>query len=188
MKKCGSIVVILAAALFIFTGNAYAGWGKNACNPCGKSNKVSNACNPCGAKKNACNPCSKMSKSKSNLVKMGKKLWNDTKLGKSGMSCMTCHVDHENLNLDKIGKFPHYVAMPDKVVTLEQMINFCMIKPMETKALPKGSKKMKALKAYYHEYVKSYKGMKNGCNPCAKKVNACNPCGKKMNACNPCGK
>lgn len=169
MKSHVKFFVVLLSALFLFAGNAYGGWGGNPCNPCGKKKNV---CNPC-------NPCSKMSKSYSALVKKGKKLWNNKKLGNSGVSCMSCHADHENLNLDKVGTFPHYVAMPDKVVTLDQMINYCMITPMEAKALPWDSIKMTALASYYQEYIKSYRGAKNACNPC-------NPCGKKKNACNPC--
>ncbi len=165
------ILTAVAATLLVALPTD-AGWGKkNPCNPCGKGMK--NPCNPCGKKNvcNPCNPCAKMSKSYSALVKKGKKLWKDPKLGKSGMSCMSCHADHEALNLDKVGTFPHYVAMPDKVVTLDQMINFCMITPMETDPLPWDSIKMTALASYYQEYIKSYKGAKNACNPC-------NPCGK----------
>lgn len=195
IKHLLALSVILV--LLLSTSLAYAGWDKpNPCNPCGK------------AMKNPCNPCAKMSKSYSAMVKKGKKLWNDEKLGKSGMSCMSCHADHESLNLDKVGDFPHYVAMPDRVVTLDQMINFCMVTPMETKPLPWDSVKMTAMATYYKEYVKSYKGARNPCsrmmNPCCNSggtmmnpcdrmmkspmMNPCNPCGHMMNPCNPCRK
>lgn len=187
MKKTvrNMFVLAMVSAMMLIAMPTHAGWGKsNPCNPCGK--KMKNPCNPC-------NPCAKASKGYSAMVKKGKKLWNNPKLGKSGMSCMTCHARHKDLNLDKVGPFPHFVAMPDRVVTLDQMINFCMITPMATDPLPWDSVKMTAIASYYQEYIKSYKGAKNvcnPCNPCNKKKNACNPCNPcgKKNPCNPCGK
>ena len=184
MKRDIKIILALSVvlSLLLLTAPAFAGWGKsNPCNPCGKQMK--NACNPCSKKKNVCNPCAKMSNDYSAMLKMGKKLWNNEKLGKIGMSCMSCHADHEALNLDEVGTFPHYVAMPDRVVTLDQMINFCMVTPMETDPLPWDSVKMTAMASYYKEYVKSYRGAMNPCNPCdhmmkPHMMNPCNPCGK----------
>ncbi len=159
--------------------NACNPCAKNACNPCAK-----NACNPCA--KNACNPCggkpptpirSEHVTDQKKLVAMGKKLWNDEKLGNSGFSCMTCHEDHEKLNIGKHrGVWPHYVDMPKDIVTFTQMINFCMINPMEGKQIEPNSITMTAFQAYYTEYIKSFKGE----NPCAMKrrKNPCNPCGR----------
>ncbi len=159
---------------------------------------LSEASNPC----NPCNPCSKKTGSKGDakkqirakhitdykkLVAMGKKMWNDESLNDSGMSCMTCHADHENLNLDKYhGLWPHNVkGMTDDIVTLSQMINYCLINPMESKPLDYNSIHMTAMTAYYREYIKTYKGA----NPCSMKNNPCNPCSmKKKNPCNPCGR
>ncbi|MDH3973729.1 MAG: hypothetical protein OEV42_05565 [Deltaproteobacteria bacterium] len=76
------------------------------------------------------------------------------------------------MNLEKVGPFPHYVEMPNDVVTLDQMINYCMEIPMEAKPLPWKSDKMTALAAYYQHLVKKHKGMKN---PCSMK----NPCGSR---------
>ena len=170
----------------------------------------SNPCNPCAMKKNACNPCAKANKQirkkhitdKKKLVAMGKKLWNDPKLGKSGLACMTCHDDYEGLNLSRHhGIWPHNVpGMTNDIVTLTQMINYCMINPMEGKQIDPNSIKMTAMQAYYTHYAMQkhmnpcgmkHKGMKD-CNPCAMKhngMNPCNPCAMKhkgMNPCNPC--
>jgi cytochrome c len=119
-------------------------------------------------------------------VKLGKKLWNDPKLGTSGLSCNSCHANGMQLNLDKVGPFPHYVAMPNDVVTLDQMINYCMINPMKADAFHWKSREMTAMAAYYQHLVKKHKkGALNPCaaNPCAMK-NPCatNPCAAK----NPC--
>jgi len=173
---------------------------KNACNPCGK--KMKNACNPCA--KNVCNPCnpcaSKPPKPIRNkhianypkLLDMGEKLWKKVALGNSGLSCWDCHEDYENFNSETVGPFPHFVNMPNDIVTLDQMINFCMINPMEAEKLDSSSIEMTAMAAFYQNFIKGYVPFvapKNACNPCGKKKirNACNPCGKKMrNACNPC--
>lgn len=189
------------------TKNACNLYAKNACNPCGKKMKnACNPCNPCGKRmKNACNPCNpcnpcgdkppkpiraKHISNYSRLVAMGKKLWNDESIGNSGQSCMGCHDDYENFDSDTVGPFPHYVGMPKDIVTLDQMINFCMINPMDGKMLGRNSIEMTAMSAFYQEFIKSYKKPKNACNPCGKKMkNACNPCGKRMkNPCNPCGR
>ena len=78
---------------------------------------------------------------------MGKKLWNNPKLGTSGLSCNSCHSNGMQLNLDKVGSFPHYVAMPHDVVTLDQMVNYCMLNPMKAKPLPWESREMTAMAA-----------------------------------------
>tara|TARA_B100000315_G_scaffold186281_1_gene175616 strand:- start:3416 stop:4135 length:720 start_codon:yes stop_codon:yes gene_type:complete len=196
--------------------NACNPCGRNACNPCGKGMKnacnpcAKNACNPCGKRmKNACNPCNpcaskppkpirdKHITNYSKLVAMGEKLWKNVELGNSGLSCWDCHEDYENFDQETVGPFPHFVNMPNDIVTLDQMINFCMINPMEGKKLDSSSIEMTAIAAFYREFIKEYKPFvapKNACNPCGKKKmrNACNPCGKKRknacNPCNPCGK
>jgi cytochrome c len=149
--------------------------------------------NPCSPK-NVSNPCAvkpplrkKGFKNQAKAIKAGKILWGDTKLGTSGLSCNSCHANGMQLNLDKVGPFPHYVAMPKDVVTLDQMINYCMVNPMKAEPLPWDSRELTAMAAYYQDIVKRYKeGALNPCavNPCAAK-NPCaaNPCAIK----NPCG-
>lgn len=102
---------------------------------------------------------SEKAKNYQDLVNHGKRLWNSAKLGTSGLTCMTCHEDHEKLNLDKkeTSIWPHYVKMSDDILTLDQMINFCMINPMAAKPIDANSVKMTAIAAYYTEYVKEYK-------------------------------
>ncbi len=156
-----------------------------ATNPCATKNPC--AVNPCAVNPCAVNPCAvnpplrkKGIKSQKVAIKMGKRLWNDTKLGNSGLSCNSCHAGGTQLNLDKVGPFPHHVKMPNDVVTLDQMINYCMINPMKAKPLPWDSRELTAMAAYYQDIVKQYK--KGALNPCA--VNPCatkNPC-----AANPC--
>jgi cytochrome c len=83
--------------------------------------------------------------------------------------------------------------MADDTLTLDQMINFCMINPMKGKRIEWNSQKMTALAAY----VASHSGATNPCsvkNPCG--VNPCasnpcatkNPCGTNPCSANPCGR
>lgn len=187
----------LAVAVWGAAPDALAA-GKNPCamkNPCGMKNPCAMKKNPCGAK-NPCGMKKKMIRDRhvtdyGQMARIGEKMWNDDTLGKSGMSCMSCHADHNYLNLDRHhGVWPHDVPkMTDDIMTLTQMINFCMLNPMEGEALDPHSVEMTAMAAFYTDYVKSW--MKN---PCAMKKHPCgmkNPCGAKKNPCgmkNPCGK
>jgi len=172
MYKLKGLAVLFVSAFFIAgSGSASASGAKN---PCAKNPCVTNPCakNPCGAKKKSIR--SDRITDYKKLVSMGEKMWNNQKLGGSGMSCMTCHSDHESLNLDRHhGRWPHNVPkMTDDIFTLTQMINFCMLNPMEGKALDAHGMEMTAMEAYYYQYIASYKGA----NPCANKKS--NPCGR----------
>ncbi len=146
-------------------------------NPCSmKKSKKANPCdmkshNPCSMKKmNPCNPCAGASKGEdgnkpirkvafSNFQEasdLGKKMWNDESLGSSGLSCLSCHSGYTNLNLEKRQNFPHLVNMVGDVVTLDQMINYCMINPMQGKQFEKNSKELTAMAAYYRTYRMEY--------------------------------
>jgi len=182
-----NILPALVFSLFMFMWPA-SSQAANPCNPCGK-----NACNPCAKHNpcavNACNPCgdkpsipirSQHVTSQKKLVAMGEKLWNDESLGKSGFSCMTCHDDYEKLNVGKHhGVWPHYVDMPKDIVTFTQMLNYCMLNPMDGKQINPNSVKVTAFQAYYQDYIKSFKPSANT-NPRAGKMrkNPCNPCGR----------
>ena len=134
-----------------------------AVNPCSASNPCST--NPCSMKKSA-NPCSADAgptpirkpafKSFQEAADMGKKMWNDEALGTSGLACLSCHADYEMLNLDKNQNFPHFVKMTSDVVTLDQMINYCMINPMKGKQFEKNSKELTAMAAYFRAYRMEY--------------------------------
>jgi len=83
-------------------------------------------------------------------------MWEDETLGKSGLACLSCHAGYDNLNLEKRQDYPHYVEMVDDVVTLDQMINYCMLNPMEGEQLEANSKTMTAMAAYYRAYRMKY--------------------------------
>jgi hypothetical protein len=94
----------------------------------------------------------------------GQVLWNDPGLGTNGKTCLSsgCHANHENLNLDKRESFPHTVGMVGRVVTLTQVLNFCLTNPMAGKALDAESDDMTALSAYFRTYrMEYYKTLKS---------------------------
>jgi hypothetical protein len=153
----------------------------NPCNPCAMK-KSANPCsgnNPCGmnpcsapnpcAMKSSANPCNPCSASGGNTpirehafdnfqqaADMGRKMWSDESLGTAGVSCKSCHADYELLNLDRNQNFPHFVEMTGDVVTLDQMINYCMVNPMKGKQFEKNSKELTAMAAYFRAYRMQY--------------------------------
>ncbi|MDX8401274.1 MAG: hypothetical protein R8K47_01440 [Mariprofundaceae bacterium] len=89
-------------------------------------------------------------------VALGKKMWRDDKLGTSGVACLSCHGDYQLLHFDRRQNFPHFVKMVGDVVTLDQMINYCMLNPMKGKAFAPNSKELTAMAAYYRAYRMQY--------------------------------
>lgn len=178
----------------------------NPCNPCAA--KKANPCNPCGAQgMNPCNPCGasgrvdpdkfqkpaglQMGGDRSRLVDRGEKLWNDNSLSTNGAACSTCHANYAAF-LPTFGKpYPHEVAMVKNLSGVEEvdaaeMVQFCMLQPMQAEPLPWSSSDLAALTAYVEHLQEGFEP-----NPCAmKSANPCNPCGAR-NPCsgmNPCGR
>ena len=79
------------------------------------------------------------------LARYSERLWKDTSLGTSGKACATCHPDGALL---KPEPFPRLIKMAGDILTLEQMINFCMVNPMKAKPLKWNSKEITALALY----------------------------------------
>lgn len=64
----------------------------------------------------------------------GKVLWSDASLGTTGQSCASCHADPAEF-AGVAHKYPKHQKTAKKVVTLDQMINLCIVNPMKGKAL-----------------------------------------------------
>ena len=99
-------------------------------------------------------------------VKLGAQLWQDTRLSTNGMSCNTCHARHGAFQASFAKPYPHTVAMAKdqmgrKTVHLDEMIQACMVMPMEAKPLPWNSKELAALTAYVQTVQKSFKASTN---------------------------
>lgn len=191
----------------------------NPCNPCGSNPCASNPCreNPCGANPCGGNPCGSnpcagakidparfkqptntplASGDSDELLAEGETLWKDRRLGSSGIACATCHTDGVGQMADTFAApYPHFVKMPhDRAgvseVSASEMVNFCMMVPMQDEPLPWGSRELAALTAYVEQiqdtFEPSARAPSNPCgtNPCNR--NACNPRG--ANPCNPCAR
>jgi thiosulfate dehydrogenase len=78
-------------------------------------------------------------------VEKGDGLWHDGSLGTNGLACGNCHPDGSASNPHT---WPKYQTNLGKVGTLREMINWCIMVPLEGKALPLDSDKMVAMEAY----------------------------------------
>ncbi len=92
-------------------------------------------------------------------VERGKTLFNDQSLGTTGQSCNSCHVDGgtKDATIGKMqmkayhnerAKFPKYSMAVNREVTLDQVINWCIIGPMKGTALPWDDQRLTDLVAY----------------------------------------
>lgn len=98
-------------------------------------------------------------------AKLGERLFNDKKLSTNGMSCATCHANHGSYQASFAQPYPHTVAMAKdqlgrKTVHLDEMIQACMVMPMEAKPLPWNSRELAALVAYVQIQQKTFKPSK----------------------------
>lgn len=97
------------------------------------------------------------------LATLGRKLHADVGLSTNEMSCNSCHADFNGYADTFKHPYPHVVAMPKEVsgakkVTAEQMVQFCLVRPMMAKPLPWNSKELAALTAYVEEQQKEFAG------------------------------
>lgn len=93
------------------------------------------------------------------LVKAGAELWKDPSLGNSGLSCNNCHMMNAQFKKSFKQPYPHEVAMVNDMagdvgpINAAQMVQFCMLAPMEAEPLPWDSKELAALAAYIDDVV-----------------------------------
>lgn len=95
------------------------------------------------------------------LTKEGQALFKDTKLSTNGMACETCHADNNGFMPTFAQPYPHTVGMATEKggvaqVHLDEMVQFCMVVPMEAKPLPWDSRQLAALTAYTAERQKAF--------------------------------
>jgi thiosulfate dehydrogenase len=79
------------------------------------------------------------------VVQQGRSLWTDPKLGKNGVVCAQCHPNAANSHPETYPKFQKQIG---KVVTLPEMINWCIRNPLEGQPLAVDSPEMTAMVAY----------------------------------------
>lgn len=78
-------------------------------------------------------------------VKTGYELWHSPKLGTNGLACANCHPDASASNPHT---WPKYQTDLGKVGTLRDMINWCIMVPLQGKAIDVNSDDMIAMEAY----------------------------------------
>ncbi len=79
------------------------------------------------------------------VVEKGRALWVSADLGTNGVACDQCHPNAANTHPETYPKFQQQLG---KVIALREMINWCLINPLEGKALPLDDPRMVAIEAY----------------------------------------
>jgi len=79
------------------------------------------------------------------VVMEGEKLFHSSTLGKNKVSCDQCHPNGANTHPETYPKFQKQIG---KVVSLFEMVNWCLRNPLEGESLAADDPKMVALLAY----------------------------------------
>jgi len=79
------------------------------------------------------------------VVKEGEKLFHSSSLGKNKVSCDQCHPNGANTHPETYPKFQQQIG---KVISLGEMVNWCLRNPLEGDPLALDDPKMVALLAY----------------------------------------
>jgi len=92
-------------------------------------------------------------------IERGMALFNDPALGTTGQSCNSCHQESGKKAV-KMGEmtikpfhavaasYPKYLGMAKKVMTLDQVINFCITSPMKGEPLKWDDQRLADLAAF----------------------------------------
>jgi cytochrome c peroxidase len=97
----------------------------------------------------------------SKLVAKGEALFNDPSVGESGLSCATCHQNFGQYKETFKEPYPHFVNMAKAKAGLDQvnaaeMVQLCMVVPMQAEPLPWESERLAALAAYVQDEQKRF--------------------------------
>jgi thiosulfate dehydrogenase len=79
------------------------------------------------------------------LVAEGDRLFHSDEIGTNGMACAMCHPHASNTHPET---YPKFQAQLKKVALLRDMVNWCILNPLEGQELPENDPRMKALEAY----------------------------------------
>ena len=79
------------------------------------------------------------------VVNEGDQLFHSGKLGENGVSCDQCHPNATNTHPETYPKFQKQLG---KVISLFEMVNWCIQNPLEGKPLAADDPRMTALLAY----------------------------------------
>lgn len=79
------------------------------------------------------------------VVNEGRRLWGSTELSTNGVACGQCHPNAANTHPETYPKFQQQLG---RVIGLRDMINWCIMNPLEGKTLDLDDPRMVALEAY----------------------------------------
>jgi len=79
------------------------------------------------------------------LVTEGRELWVSADLGTNGVACAQCHPNAADTHPETYPKFQQQLG---RVIALRDMINWCLMNPLEGAPLELDSREMIAIEAY----------------------------------------
>jgi len=79
------------------------------------------------------------------LVTEGDRLFHSDELGTNGVACAMCHPNAANTHPET---YPKFQTQLKEVALLRDMVNWCILNPLEGKQLDHADPRMKALEAY----------------------------------------
>lgn len=79
------------------------------------------------------------------LVTEGDRLFHSDEIGTNGVACAMCHPHATNTHPET---YPKFQAQLKKVAVLRDMVNWCILNPLEGPELPHDDPRMRALEAY----------------------------------------
>ena len=79
------------------------------------------------------------------VVADGRALWGSPDLGTNGVACGQCHPNGANTHPETYPKFQQQLG---RVIALREMINWCLLNPLEGEVLELDDPRMIALEAY----------------------------------------
>jgi len=198
LRKAALATAVILSATLMSGGSELSAQVANPCapkpsNPCAKP--AANPCAPGGTatKSSADKPevdpglvlrpkGTRLARgSHAELVKAGRALFESTKLSSNGLACQSCHTNNDNFAASFAMPYPHEVGMAKEKggvakVELDEMIQFCMVVPMQAKPLRWDSRELAALTAYTAELQSAFRKQgRAGANPRATP----NPCAPK---------
>ena len=81
------------------------------------------------------------------VVDEGREWWVSPDLGTNGVACAQCHPNAANTHPETYPKFQQQLG---RVIALREMINWCLMNPLEGEVLALDDPKMIAMEAYVH--------------------------------------
>ncbi len=79
------------------------------------------------------------------VVEKGRELWVSPDLGTNGVACAQCHPNAANTHPETYPKFQKQLG---RVIALREMINWCLMNPLEGETLELDDPQMIAMEAY----------------------------------------